>query len=575
MKFIFFIALFFSLGASGFAQGVGTCEPGRAYADLDVNQVSARLYNHGSLFSTLMWPDEDPVSIIPLPNWYYSRRIQPLPSGPGYEVPKGSGRHALHTLGFWLGGLRDGQLHMVATLGEAWDLYPGPMPDRPHAYCRAYDRLYSIKRTDLVRYENTGHVTRDLVYWPVDWGAPVIDGDGISGNYNLKGGDRPKLIGDQTVWWVMNDVGNEHAWSYTPPIGLEIQATAFAANQICGADGGTFTPPALRYTTFYRYQLINRSPEPLEETWMGLWLQSGLGNPNDDYAGSDPNRNLGFFYNALPYDYNLNPVRQPPILGYGSKPPALGVLLLRAGHERLPDRPLADKFLVHQNNATVQGNPDSGDDAYRYLRGLWRDDVPITDCPRCFGPRVVDYMYPADPPAFWSEMNIDDAGSSSPPGERRFVLSSKLGTLEPGKTEEIAFAVIWSQGEDHLDSIWQLKEDADVMRVAYEALISTSCPVKPMQKAADIAPERYLLHQPYPNPFTDRVTLRYELPRPQRVNLTVYDVLGRPVAVLAEEEQVPGTHEVIFEAAGLPPGLYLARLRLGHLERTVSLIHQP
>lgn len=63
-----------------------------------------------------------------------------------------------------------------------------------------------------------------------------------------------------------------------------------------------------------------------------------------------------------------------------------------------------------------------------------------------------------------------------------------------------------------------------------------------------------------PNPFGTRATLRYQLPRPGRVRLAVFDVSGRAVARLVDGEQEAGLHAATLEAARLPSGVYRLRL---------------
>jgi glucose/arabinose dehydrogenase len=65
-----------------------------------------------------------------------------------------------------------------------------------------------------------------------------------------------------------------------------------------------------------------------------------------------------------------------------------------------------------------------------------------------------------------------------------------------------------------------------------------------------------------PNPFYGRTMLEFEVERPGPVRLAVYDLLGREVAVLVDQE-VPGgaVRRVAFEARGLPAGVYVCRLR--------------
>jgi len=63
-----------------------------------------------------------------------------------------------------------------------------------------------------------------------------------------------------------------------------------------------------------------------------------------------------------------------------------------------------------------------------------------------------------------------------------------------------------------------------------------------------------------PNPFVQRAGIRYRLAAPGHVRLTVYDVGGRAVARLVDGEQGAGSHEVGFDGAGLPSGVYRCRL---------------
>ncbi len=67
----------------------------------------------------------------------------------------------------------------------------------------------------------------------------------------------------------------------------------------------------------------------------------------------------------------------------------------------------------------------------------------------------------------------------------------------------------------------------------------------------------------FPNPFHREARIRYELPEAGPVVLRVFNVLGQQVRVLVEERQGPGPHTAIFDASGLPAGVYYYELEAG------------
>jgi hypothetical protein len=78
----------------------------------------------------------------------------------------------------------------------------------------------------------------------------------------------------------------------------------------------------------------------------------------------------------------------------------------------------------------------------------------------------------------------------------------------------------------------------------------------------------YALAQNYPNPFNPSTTIQFSIVNPEFVLLKVYDLLGREVAVLANERMDAGAHEVKFDAAGLAGGVYYYRLQAGDFVQT-------
>jgi hypothetical protein len=90
--------------------------------------------------------------------------------------------------------------------------------------------------------------------------------------------------------------------------------------------------------------------------------------------------------------------------------------------------------------------------------------------------------------------------------------------------------------------------------------------------AAATIPHVFDLLQNYPNPFNPNTIIRYELPNASRVNLTIFDVLGRTVRVLVDGFEPSGRHEATFNASNLASGVYLYQLRAGSFVETKKLL---
>lgn len=75
-----------------------------------------------------------------------------------------------------------------------------------------------------------------------------------------------------------------------------------------------------------------------------------------------------------------------------------------------------------------------------------------------------------------------------------------------------------------------------------------------------VSAETLALSPAFPNPFGSSTTLSFTLPETVNVRVTVYDLLGREVALLLNERRQPGRYAVEWEATGLPSGAYVVRL---------------
>ena len=82
------------------------------------------------------------------------------------------------------------------------------------------------------------------------------------------------------------------------------------------------------------------------------------------------------------------------------------------------------------------------------------------------------------------------------------------------------------------------------------------------------APDQLTLYPSFPNPTVSAATFRYALPKAMPVQLAIYDMLGRRVALVDAGERAAGRQEVVFDASNLASGLYFLRLQAGDQVRT-------
>lgn len=89
---------------------------------------------------------------------------------------------------------------------------------------------------------------------------------------------------------------------------------------------------------------------------------------------------------------------------------------------------------------------------------------------------------------------------------------------------------------------------------------------------ASSLPTEYMLFNNYPNPFNPVTTIRFGLPKDMKVVLEVYNILGEKIATLLNKEITTGYHEVKFNGAEIPGGVYLYKLSTEEFSTTKKLL---
>ena len=535
---------------------MGSCEVGVSIAVLETSALSVPVRTSGSLF------------------WDYGSEAP----RDRYVVPRESDRSPVYAGSLWISGFVEDSLRVAATTYSSWAFWPGPLPDAddPPDDCSAYDRIWTVSRADLERYYETGQAAVDLEDWPVHLGAPVIDGDGDPGNYDLEGGDQPDLLGDVAAWWIMNDAGNEREFYGSTPIGVEVRAHAFAFEDSPSAG---IPEEAVRYTPFLRYEIVNRRSVSVDSLRVSLWTDVDLGTHDDDYLGTDTLRHMVYVYNGDDLDEGRS--------GYGAAPPAWGVQVL-GGVVGLPngrdddldgttDEPGEEVRLASTHYTTNEGpfgdpylaehfvNVQRGRGRFGARLGALGAGYPCEGGQFCGsngaggGPPTV-YIYPSDPAAgeFWSEVNNDGQGGSNRPGERRMVLTTGPGRLDPGQSAVVTFAFPFARGADHLTSVTELRTLAGGLQATFGG---GTFPSRPVARPEPPAPPAFALSRVRPNPTSRSSRAVLELPQGAAVEAVVYDALGRRVAVALSGTRPRGRVEISVPD-GLAPGVYMLRVEV-------------
>jgi len=463
----------------------------------------------------------------------------------GLEYPTGTNMHAVFASGLWIGALVNQEIR-VTVAEYSMEYSPGTMENggpNPHWESEHF-RVYKID-------QNSGPGDPDWDEWPSQEGAPV----------NELG--EPLLIGSQTLWCVYNDADRDLHTSLagsTEPLALEIQHTTFAFD----------TTGALGYVVFSKYLIINRGLNHLEDAYISVWADPDLGGAVDDLVGCDTTLSVGYCYNAVNNDPIYSPA--PPCVGYvllqGPIVPSPGDTATVSGQSIPNFRNLPMTSFIKYIGGT---DPDSAQESYWYMQGL--DAVqggqpyidPITG-------DTTTFVVSGDPVTGtgWLDSN---------PADRRFMISSGPFDLEPtaahgesiiyGVTaQEIWAAILIGHGTDRLNSITIMREnEVAAQEFFHDFFLFVS------RSRTPPTPSNYALFQNYPNPFNSSTVIPFEIPRRSEVRLTVFNVLGQPVAQLTHGTLPAGSYSIPWDASGLASGIYLYQLQTGSYFASRKLLH--
>ncbi len=439
--------------------------------NLDINEVSAIFLNQGDF------------------HWNLSG------SG-GYEVPKGSGKTVGFASSLWMGGLDfSGTLHLAAMTYRQTgsDYWPGPLDTIAGATfpqaANAYDKIWKINKQEVDEFiyqfaqgnvQSGAYVPDfDIINWPAHgtFGcaanlAPFVDVNSNGVYEPLTAGDYPKIKGDQMLYWIFNDNLLSHSETGGVPLKVEVRASAyaFACPTVSTSD------KVINSTTYYNFQIINRSNLAYDSMYVGYWQDVDIGTYSDDYVSCIPQENFAMAYNGSSFDQV-----------YGNNPPLFTNTLLKAPLAVLNDGVDNDNdgsidepgerggmasFATYNNDWTACcGNPSTALEFYHYLKGEWKDGSPYL-CNS--NPTTYAFSgWPYDINAC-TENNIPNT-----PADRRYLHGSGPYDLAPGDTLEFDYALIFSWDSTlaygTIPYYMQIQTDVDKVQNWFSAYTEPSC----------------------------------------------------------------------------------------------------
>ncbi|HVO76161.1 MAG TPA: T9SS type A sorting domain-containing protein [Ignavibacteriaceae bacterium] len=103
-------------------------------------------------------------------------------------------------------------------------------------------------------------------------------------------------------------------------------------------------------------------------------------------------------------------------------------------------------------------------------------------------------------------------------------------------------------------------------------LVDYSMIITGIEDYRTIIPSVYSLSQNYPNPFNPSTIINYRIPEEGFVTLKVYNILGKEVKTLVNENKTAGSYNIYFDGSGLASGVYIYRFKAANYSSTRKML---
>ncbi len=188
----------------------------------------------------------------------------------------------------------------------------------------------------------------------------------------------------------------------------------------------------------------------------------------------------------------------------------------------------------------------------------------ITVYPTPVAPRIIAQPADLTVPIDSSAVILAEAQGSPTPG---FQWQRNGSTLPAQKGSSLIFPKVTLAHAGEYRVIAENEAGADTSRtIVLTVAVSTGV------EAVSGSFEDFQLDVNYPNPFSSVTRIPFAIAQTADVNLSLFDLQGRRIAILIDRELAPGSYEADFDATGLAGGLYFVRMTAGSFEKTRKMV---
>ena len=500
----------------------------QSFTHLDIGGVNARIHSDGHLF-------QDQVN-----------------NAAAYEVPRGSGNNAIFSSAFWMSSqeMRNNLPHYAVGyekfgLDNFFRTGPVDIVNQVSDTTPKFQRLWKINKSDIdnhiANWNSSSYVApASILDWPGNGNANTakllapfkdLDNDSI---YEPLDGEYPLIKGDQAVYTISNSYLNIYGDS------LERAKRDSSGNIIYDGMGNVVTEAYASFapmkiethlmvygfitnnvdvlnTVFVNVKMYNRSNSSVgdhKDFRLSIYNDFDLGNPSDDYVGTDTIYDMIYAYNGDSFD---DPFAGTP--GYGSNLPAIGVKLL--------NKELQQSMYFNVGSAT-NGDPELLEHYVNYQRSVWKNDQHVfysgNGLNFCVDSNTtVDFMFAGDPTSSasnqWTEVTpcvVGTSSNSNAPGDRRMLGGPKLPKqFNHGTSIEFDYAYVFAQSSvSNTDAVAELRKAADSVQQFFDRNVAVGVQKVNAEKV------QFSIS---PNPANEMVSLSIN---EKNFELKVFDIRG-------------------------------------------------